>query len=34
MANVIELAAAAAEDSSILAARDRRISGFREIENN
>lgn len=38
MANVIELRsadnAALAEDSSILAARDRRISGFREIENN
>ena len=34
MANVIELAAAPAEDSSILAARDRRINGFREIENN
>ena len=36
MANIIELAVAAApaEDSSILAARDRRINGFREIENN
>jgi len=36
MANVIELVAtpADAEDSSILAARDRRINGFREIENN
>ena len=36
MANVIELVAAPAdaEDSSILAARDRRINGFREIENN
>ena len=36
MANVIELVAAPAdaEDSSSLAARDRRINGFREIENN
>lgn len=36
MANVIEIVAAPAdvEDSSILAARDRRINGFREIENN
>lgn len=36
MANVIEIVAAPTdvEDSSILAARDRRINGFREIENN
>jgi hypothetical protein len=36
MANVIEIVAAPAdvEDSSILAARDQRINGFREIENN